>query len=106
MRILLLILSVLPGILSGDYNARTLSEAEQDSILEVRCETANAVRCERYRLECEDEERIFRRSRLANWYVLDTMRHTRKLVGEGVLGKDVKVRDAVMSPNGRYVAFA
>ena len=106
MRILLLILSVLPGILSGDYNARTLSEAEQDSILEVRCGTADAVRCERYRLECEDEERIFRRSRLASWYVLDTMRHTRKQVGEGVLGKDVKVRDAVMSPNGRYVAFA
>ena len=35
MKLLLIILSVLPGILGGDYNARTLSVAEQDSILAV-----------------------------------------------------------------------
>ena len=33
MKLLVIILSVLTGILSGEYNAKTLSEAEQDSIL-------------------------------------------------------------------------
>ena len=99
MRLLLIICTVLTGILNGDYNAQKLSIAEQDSILGNTDPTAF-----RYRLECENEERIFRHSRLADWYVIDTMRHTRKQLGAGMsLGK---VRDAVMSPNGRYVAFA
>ncbi len=99
MRFLLIICTVLTGILNGDYNAQKLSIAEQDSILGNTDPTAF-----RYRLECENEERIFRHSRLADWYVIDTMRHTRKQLGAGMsLGK---VRDAVMSPNGRYVAFA
>ena len=101
MKILLIFLTVLQGILAGDYNPKTLSAAEQDSILSIGDQTASAGR---YRLECENEERIFRHSRLAEWYVVDTMRHTRKQVGAG-MGFD-RVRDAVMSPNGRYVAFA
>ena len=97
MRLFLFILSVLPAILSGEYNAKTLSSFEQDSILNGQSE-------QRYRLEYEEEEQIFRRSKLAAWYVLDTMRNTRKHLGEGLrLGK---VRDAILSPNGRYVAFA
>ena len=99
MRLLLIICTVLTGILNGDYNAQKLSIAEQDSILGNTDPTAF-----RYQLECENEERIFRHSKLADWYVIDTMRHTRKQLGAGMsLGK---VRDAVMSPNGRYVAFA
>ncbi|MBR2167007.1 MAG: DPP IV N-terminal domain-containing protein [Paludibacteraceae bacterium] len=93
MKGLLIILSVLTGILSGEYKANTLSEAEQDSILGVQTTG-------RYRLESENEEAIFRHSSVADYYIIDTMRHTRKQLGEG------KVRDAVMSPNGRYVAFA
>lgn len=93
MKGLLIILSVLTGILSGEYQANTLSEAEQDSILGVQTTG-------RYRLESENEEAIFRHSSVADYYIIDTMRHTRKQLGEG------KVRDAVMSPNGRYVAFA
>ena len=101
MKVLLFILSVLPAILAGDYNAKTLSVAEQDSILNVQSAEGQ---CTRYRLESENEERLFRHSRAADWYVIDTMRHTRKQLGAGLnLGK---VRDAVMSPNGRYVAFA
>ena len=101
MKFLLIILSVLPAILAGDYNAKTLSIAEQDSILNVQRDDGQ---CTRYRLESENEEKIFRRSSVADWYVVDTMRHTRKQLGAGMnLGK---VRDAVMSPNGRYVAFA
>ena len=98
MKILLLILTVLPGILGGDYNAGTLSIAEQDSVLNVGTES------ERFRLEYENEETIFRHSKIANWYVVDSQRRTRKALGEG-MGLD-KVRDAVMSPNGQYVAFA
>lgn len=97
MKVLLIILSVLTGILGGDYNAKTLSVAEQDSILRVKATG-------RYRLEKENEQKIFRHSEVAEWYIVDTMRHTRKRLGEG-LGFDL-VRDAQMSPNGRYVAYA
>ena len=97
MKFLAIILGVLTGILSGDYNAKTLSSAEQDSILGVEVTG-------RYRLEKENEEGLFRHSEVADWFIIDTMRHTRKQLGAGLnLGK---VRDAVMSPNGRYVAFA
>ena len=101
MKWILFIVSVLPAILAGDYNAKTLSVAEQDSILNVQSVEGQ---CTRYRLESENEERLFRHSRVADWFVIDTMRHTRKQLGAGLnLGK---VRDAVMSPNGRYVVFA
>ena len=97
MKFLAIILGVLTGILSGDYNAKILSSAEQDSILGVEATG-------RYRLEKENEEQQFRHSEVADWFIIDTMRHTRKQLGAGLnLGK---VRDAVMSPNGRYVAFA
>ena len=101
MKGLLIILSVLSGILSGEYNAKTLSIAEQDSILAAGSEAVQT----RYRLEKENEERIFRRSEIADWYIVDTQKkNSRKQLGAGLnLGK---VRDAVMSPNGRYVAFA
>ena len=93
MKLLVIILSVLTGILGGEYNAKTLSGAEQDSILGVEATG-------RYRLEKENAQKIFRHSEVAEWFVYDTMRHTRKQLGEGM------VRDAQMSPNGRYVAFA
>ena len=103
MKLLAIIFSVLPAILAGDFVPQTLSIAEQDSILNVRSTKEEAV-CTRYRLEYENEEKLFRHSREADWFVLDSMRHTRKQLGAGLqLGK---VRDAVMSPNGRYVAFA
>lgn len=111
MRLLVIILGVLTGILNGDYSPKTLSVAEQDSILKVRSDqvpsTKDETVCTRYRLESENEEQIFRHSKIADWFITDTMRHTRKRLGEGMFkGEDVKVRDAVMSPNGRYVAFA
>lgn len=100
MKVLAIILSVLTGILAGDYNAQTLSVEEQDSILGVQPTG-------RYRLVRENEQQIFRHSSVADWFIEDTMRHTRKRLGEGMFkGEEVQVRDAVMSPNGRYVAFA
>jgi len=99
---LLLIISVLPAILAGDFNPKTLTVHEQDSILAIGTKTEEPA--SRYKLESENGEKIFRRSSVADWYVYDTQRKTRKQLGEGFrLGK---VRDAVMSPNGRYVAFA
>ena len=100
MKLLVVILSVLTGILGGDYNAKTISAEEQDSIL-------NGVEASgRYRLECENAEKIFRHSSVADWYIVDTMRHTRKQLGKGVNELTTeRVRDAQMSPNGRYVAF-
>lgn len=100
MKLLVVILSVLTGILGGEYNAKTISAEEQDSIL-------NSVEASgRYRLECENEEKIFRHSSVADWYIVDTMRHTRKQLGKGVNELTTeRVRDAQMSPNGRYVAF-
>lgn len=111
MNIFVILLSVLPGILAGDYNAKTLSVAEQDSILNagvIKGDVAlNDEISSRYRLESENAESIFRRSEIADWYVYDTMRHTRKHLGDGVLQgvADKRVREVVMSPNGRYVAF-
>ena len=104
MKLLVIILSVLTGILNGEYNAQTLSAEKQDSILNVQRDDAQ---CTRYRLEKENAQKIFRRSEVADWFVVDTMRKTRKRLGEGMFkGEEVKVRDALMSPNGRYVAFA
>lgn len=111
MKLLVILLSVLTGILNGDYNAKTLSAAEQDSMLNVQgakeLSTKDDGQSTRYRLESENEEQIFRHSEVADWFVYDTMRHARKRLGDGIFkGEEVKVRDAVMSPNGRYVAFA
>ncbi len=108
MKLFLFIASILPAILSGDYHPRTLSVAEQDSILQSNQPSAVSHQqpdiSTRYRLEKENEEQLFRHSQVAEWYVYDTLRHTRKQLGAGLgLGK---VRDAQMSPNGRYVAFA
>lgn len=108
MKLLLIILSVLTGILGGEYNAKTLSVAEQDSILRISGLGVSGLEANggRYRLEKENEEKIFRRSEVADWYIVDTMRHSRKKLGLGVSGLvDERVRDAQMSPNGRYVAF-
>ena len=106
---LLLILSVLPAILAGDYNPKTLTAEQQDSILSI--ETQMNVFPEdqstRYKIKYENEEQIFRHSKRAEWYVLDSMRNTRKRLGDGIFkGQEPKVRDAQMSPNGRYAAFA
>ena len=55
MKTLLIILSVLTGILGGEYNAKILSVAEQDSILnELTNERVSELGRGRYRLEKEN----------------------------------------------------
>jgi len=83
---------VMHDILDGVYNATTLSEHEQDSILGNLPE-------QRYRLEMTDKQNIYRHSFMANYTIVDSQRGTRKPLS------DAPVRDAVMSPNGKYVAF-
>lgn len=100
---LLIILGVLTGILGGDYNAKTMPAAEQDSILAVSGGESQIAG--RYRLESENEQKIFRHSSVADWYIVDTQKKHRKRLGEGIKPGG-RVRDAVMSPNGRYIAFA
>ena len=57
---LLMILTVLPAILSGSYNARTVPSSVQDSLLAVE-PTDIADYSARYQLESENEQTIFRR---------------------------------------------
>ena len=83
---------MLDDMLGGKYNAKTLSVTEQQDILG---DSATG----RYRIQKENETKIFRRSTVADYYVYDTQRETRKLLGGG------QVRDVQVSPNGRYVAF-
>ena len=102
--------SLLSGILNGDYNAKTLTTQQQDSILSVPQKTNDNNQpvdiCTRYRLEKGESQKIYRHSELAEWFVVDTLRHTRKALGAGIANGDTaQIREAEMSPNGRYVAF-
>lgn len=83
---------VMRDILDGRYNAKTLSEHEQDSILGNQPD-------QRYRLEITDKQSIYRHSFVANYIIVDTQRGTRKPLS------DKPVRDAIISPNGKYIAF-
>ena len=84
---------LLTDILDGKYNAQKLSVEQTDSIL-------GNTSTGRYRLEYENEQQLFRRSFLADYYIVDTQKGTRKHLS------DTLVRDAALSPDGRYIAFA
>ena len=83
---------VMNDILDGVYDAQTLSAYQQDSIL-------GNLPDRRYRLDYTDKQQIYRRSFMANYVIVDTQKNTRKPLS------DKPVRDAIISPNGRYIAF-
>lgn len=83
---------VMRNILDGTYNPTTLSVHEQDSIL-------GNLHDQRYRLDYTDKQQIYRHSFLANYVIVDTQKNTRKPLS------DKPVRDAIISPNGKYIAF-
>ena len=83
---------VLTDILDDTFVAKTLSVHEQDSILGNLPE-------QRYRLEYTDKQPIYRHSFVANYQIVDTQKGTRKPLS------DQPVRDAIISPNGKYIAF-
>ena len=78
------------------YNAKTMSVAEMDSVL------GNSVvgtSC-RYKLGYKNEQKLFRHSFFADYYLVDTQKN------DTISLSDVPVRDAMMSPNGKYVVYA
>lgn len=86
------------------YNAKTMSVADMDSVLlseSGKGKTENGdVKSERYRLEYVNEQKLFRHSFFADYYLYDTQKR------DTIWLTDVPVRDAVMSPNGKYVVYA
>lgn len=104
-RLLSLILIMLSAPLHADrlmeimqgYDAKTMSVADMDSILEN--ESGNA-KGERYRLEHKNKQKLFRHSFFADYYLIDTQKN------DTIPLSDVPVRDAAMSPNGKYVVYA
>lgn len=89
---------LLDDILRGKFNAKTLSEEVQDSILNSK--KANEDASCRYKLEYENKQKVYRRSFVADYYLVDTQRGTRTHLSDG------PVRDAQLSPNGKYVVYA
>lgn len=78
-----------------NYDAKTMSAAEMDSVLE-----GDEAKSERYRLAWKNEQKLFRHSFYADYYLLDTQKNdTLWLCNE-------PIRDAKMSPNGKYVVYA
>ena len=86
------------------YNAKTMSVADMDSVLlseSGKGKTENGdVKSERYRLEYVNEQKLFRHSFFADYYLYDTQKR------DTIWLTDVPVRDAVMSPNGKYIVYA
>lgn len=84
---------LLTELLNNDYAAQTLTISEQDSIL-------NPSTRQRYRLDIENKRQLFRHSFEADYYLVDTEKHTRTHLSDG------PVRDAQISPNEKYVVYA
>lgn len=82
-----------------NYNAKTMSTLEMDSVLASKenSQTAN----NRYRLEYENEQKLFRHSFFADYYLVDTQKGDAR-----TRVSDAPIRDAKMSPNGKYVVYA
>ena len=80
-----------------NYNAKTMSIAAIDSVLAGE---NGQVKNERFRLGYTKEEKLFRHSFFANYYLYDTQKH------DTIWLSNEPVRDAVMSPNGKYVVYA
>ena len=81
-----------------NYNAKTMSITEMDSVLYSNQASAEATK--RYKLEWKNEQKMFRHSFYADYYLYDTQKR------DTIWLTDAPVRDAVMSPNGKYVVYA
>ena len=81
-------------ILRGGYDAKTLTADTMQYIVNQGQTT------DRYRLEFENKQQLFRHSFMADYYLVDTQKRTRTRLS------DVPVRDAQLSPNGKYVVYA
>ena len=86
-------------ILSGGYDAKTMTQSEIDSVLEIGSELRETQG--RYRLKYENKQQLFRHSFFADYYLVDTQKGNMRIDM-----CDEPVRDAAMSPNGKYVVYA
>ena len=89
-------------LLQGGYDAKVLTTAQMDSIFaHTPSPIANTSSPQmRYKLEYENKQQLFRHSFLADYYLVDTQKNTRTRLS------DQPVRDAIISPNGKYVVYA
>ena len=85
-------------LLQGGYDAKVMTMAQMDSVLNIGNQESDIGK--RYRLEWENEQKLFRHSFLADYYLVDTQKNSR------IKLSDQPVRDAVISPNGKYVVYA
>lgn len=93
------------------YDAKTMTVEEMDEAMRREGDSApheatnyvggpTSVRGERYRLEYKNEQKVFRHSFFADYYLIDTYKN------DTIALCDEPVRDAAMSPNGKYVVYA
>ena len=80
-------------LLQGGYDAKVLTGDEAKRLLGEEA-------MGRYRLEYENKHQLFRHSFLADYYLVDAHKNTRIRMSEQ------PVRDAIISPNGKYVVYA
>ena len=93
----------LQNILNKVYNAEVMPAEKQDSVLGngERLMVNGERVLKRFRLEYENKHQIYRHSFMADYYVIDTKKkNQRTQIGGG------PIRDAVLSPNNRYVVYA
>ncbi len=82
---------LMQDLLNNKYAPKTLTNAYIDSVL-------NGTPTDRYLLRSENATTRFRRSKEADWYLIDTEKKNARInIGRG--------RDAQMSPNGKYVVY-
>lgn len=96
------ILLVLSELLAGALKPTIVTQSEMDSIfrLETKQPKNEDALAHRWTLEYENKQQVYRHSFMADYYVVDHQRNTRTQIGGG------PVRDAHMSPNGRYVVYS
>lgn len=86
---------LLSEILTNKWAAKTVKTSVIDSILNADSKDP----APRWSLTYENKQKCFRRSFVADYFIVDNQKNTRTHLS------DTLVRDAVMSPNGRYIAF-
>lgn len=91
-------------LMKGGYDAKTMSVEEIQKALEgegATTQTNNATAIsERYSLEYTNKQQVFRHSFYADYYLYDHQKH------DTIWLTDQPIRDAVMSPNRKYVVYA
>ena len=82
------------------YDAKTMTIKEMDEAMRREGYEAMRREGERYKLEYKNEQKVFRHSFFADYYLVDTYKN------DTITLCDEPVRDAAMSPNGKYVVYA